>query len=128
MSTEGLVVTGTISVLLVLILIFVFSRARLKTKITSESLLVAFPPFFRKWKEFNPIKIEKYEIRTYNPMREYGGYGVKRRFKYGQSYTISGNVGLQLYLKNGKKLLIGTHKKQAIKYAMAKLMSNEKQA
>ena len=70
-------------------------------------------------------EIEKFEVRTFNAVREYGGYGLKRRRKYGQSYTISGNVGLQLYFRNGKKLLIGTQKKQAIKYAMEKLMREE---
>ena len=40
--------------------------------------------------------------------------------------TVSGKIGLQLYLKNGAKLLIGTQKKQAIEYAMEKLMNIEK--
>ncbi len=128
MSTEGLAVTGTASTLLVLIIIVVFNRARLKTKISSDKLAVAFPPFFRKWKELVPGEIERYEIREYNAIREYGGYGVKRRFKYGQSYTISGNIGLQLYLKNGKRLLIGTQKRQAIEYAMRKLKMEENSA
>lgn len=128
MSTEGMIVTG-ISSLLFLGLIFVlFIRSRLKTKITTECLMVSFPPIIRKWKKFIPDKIVKFEVRTYRAIREYGGYGVKRRLKYGQSYTVSGKIGLQLYLENGKKLLIGTQKKQAIGYAMEKLMRNENSA
>ena len=51
---------------------------------------------------------------------------MKRRRKYGMSYTVSGNIGLQIYFKNGKKLLIGTQRKQALEYAMEKLMQKEK--
>jgi hypothetical protein len=34
-------------------------------------------------------------------------------------------VGLQLYFVGGKKFLIGTQKKQALEYAMRKLMTGE---
>ncbi|NOR76308.1 MAG: hypothetical protein GQ525_14275 [Draconibacterium sp.] len=126
MSTEGLLVTGISSLLIVGLIFGIIIRSKLKTKITSDSVLVMYPPFIRKWKSFVPEEIEKFEVRTYKAIREYGGYGIKRRHKHGQSYTISGNVGLQLYLKNGKKLLIGTQKKQAMEYAMGKLMNIEK--
>ena len=75
--------------------------------------------------------IEKYEVRKYNAFREYGGYGIKgrkpgRRFRgKGYAYNISGNTGLQLYLKDGKKVLIGTQRGEAIKYAMDKMMKGE---
>jgi len=36
---------------------------------------------------------------------------------------MSGNIGLQLYFKDGKRLLIGTKRPDAIKRAMDKLMS-----
>ena len=126
MSTEGLVVIGISSLLLLVLIIVIFIRLRLKTKITNESVWFAFPPIIRKWKKYTPSEIEKYEIRIYKAVRQYGGYGMKRRWKYGQSYTVSGNIGLQLYLKSGKKVLIGTQKKQAIQYAMDKLMSSKK--
>jgi len=125
MSTAGLIVTGITSLLIlggIVVLLFV---ARLKTRITNEGLSVSFPPFINKWKKYNPNEIENYEVRTFKAKREYGGYGIKRRRKYGQSFTISGNTGLQLYFKNEKKLLIGTKKKQAIEYAMGKLMDEE---
>lgn len=126
MSTEGLIVTGISSLLIMGLIFVIFMRSKLKTKITDEAVWVAYPPIINKWKKFVPGEIEKYEVRIYKAMREYGGYGIKRRLKYGQSYTISGNVGLQLYFKNGNKLLIGTQKKQAMKYAMGKLMNIEK--
>lgn len=122
MSDEGLTVTGVFSVSIMVFIFLLVFNSRLKTKVTNEALSVVFPPFFRKWKRIVPEEIQRFEIRTYRAKREYGGYGIKRRRRYGQSYTISGNIGLQLYFKNGKKLLIGTQKKQALEYAMRKLM------
>jgi len=125
MSTEGLTATGIGSGLIMGIIAVMMFVARLNTKVTDEALWVAFPPFFRKWKKILPDEIDRYEIRTYRAKREYGGHGNKRRRRSGRSCTVSGNIGLQLYFKNGKKLLIGTQKKQALEYAMRKLMEGE---
>lgn len=126
MSTEGLIATGAATILILSIILLMMFKAKLKTKVTNRVLFVAFPPFFRKWKTILPSDIERYEIRTYRANREYGGYGVKRgRRKSGTAYIISGNTGMQLYFKNGKKLLIGTQKKQAFEYAMRNLMEGE---
>ncbi|APG66435.1 hypothetical protein LPB136_06055 [Tenacibaculum todarodis] len=61
------------------------------------------------WKE-----IEKAHVRTYDPITEYGGWGLKGgafwNKKNGKAINISGDIGIQLELKNGKKLLIGTQK------------------
>lgn len=59
-----------------------------------------------------------YEIRKYNAIRDYGGWGVKRKLRWGRAYNVSGNIGLQIYLNNGKKVLFGTQKPQAMIYAM----------
>ncbi len=125
MSTEGLSVSSLASVFFMGFIFLMIFKARLRTKITDEAVFVAFPPFFKKWKTITPEEIDHFEIRLYRAQREYGGHGLKRRRRSGQSYTVSGNIGLQLYLKNGKKLLIGTQKKQAFEYAMRKLMEGE---
>ena len=125
MSTAGLIVMGSFSLVIMGIVFFVLLRTSLKTKITNEAIFVAYPPLLNKWKKFVPEEIQKYEVRTYKANWEYGGHGMKSRRKYGQSYTVSGNVGLQLYFKNGKRLLIGTQRKQAITHAMEKLMGQQ---
>jgi len=117
-----LILYGVMAVLILVAVIIVMLFIRLKTKIANNSIYVAYLPFIRKWKKITAQEVDKYEVRKYRAMLEYGGYGMKRRRKVGQAFTISGNIGLQLYLKNGKKILIGTQKKQAIEYAMVKLM------
>lgn len=124
MTEGGLIVTGLTVLVMVGIFILLF-RTKLKTKVTAEKLSVCFPPLVRKWKDIDPSEIEKYELRQYHPKREYGGHGIKRRLRKGGAWTVAGRNGLQLYMKNGKKFLIGTQKQQALEHAMQKLMEKE---
>lgn len=126
-GTARLVLYGVLAVLFLVTVLITLLFIKLKTKITDEGIYVSYFPFMRKWKKFALKEIEKYEIRRYRAVLEYGGYGMRTRRKAGRAFTISGNIGLQLYLKNGKKLLIGTQKKQAIEYTMVKLVGAVKQ-
>lgn len=121
-SVTETVITGLFSFFVMVGIFILVFASRLKTKITSQGLFFAYPPIFRKWRQVAPGAIDHYEIRKYKAKREYGGYGVRRRRISGQAYIVSGSIGLQLHLKNGKKLLIGTHKKQAVESAMKKMM------
>ena len=124
MSDDGFIIT-MFGVLLVLIVTsyFLFG-SRLKVQINNGKLLYSFPPFIRKMKEISKDQIKSYEIRKYKPIREYGGWGIKKGLKkYGDAYNVQGNIGLQLTLKNGKKVLFGTQRPEALKRAMIKLMT-----
>ncbi len=121
-SVTETVIAGLVSFFVMVGIFTLVFASRLKTKITSRGLFVAYPPIYRKWRQLAPEAIDHYELRKYKAKREYGGYGVRRRRRSGQAYIVSGNIGLQLHLKNGKKLLIGTQKKQAVESAMKKMM------
>lgn len=95
----------------------------LKTIISSKGICLSYPPFHKTYKKIDLSQIRYWQVRRYDSIREYYGHGKRNHRLSGKAYTISGNFGLQLYFKNGKKLLIGTQKKQAIKYAMEKLMN-----
>ena len=128
-SSEGfsrLILYGSVAVLFIVAVLIVLVLSRLKTKITYDGIIITFPPLKRKSYRIKVQEIERFEIRKYRARREYGGYGFRSRRTSGQAYTISGNIGLQLYFKNGKKLLIGTQKKQAIEFAMCKIMGENK--
>lgn len=64
------------------------------------------------------IRVPVAEIRTavpvhYNAAGEYGGYGV-RSGPRGQAYIASGDQALQLELKDGRKLLVGSQRSQEL--------------
>ena len=43
-----------------------------------------------------------------------GGFGLRYSFKYGRAVNVAGNFGIQLELKTGKKLLIGTSRPEEV--------------
>jgi hypothetical protein len=124
-STSTLIAILLICILIMASIMVFLGKSKLITKITDAGIIVKYPPFINKWRTIVPSEIEKWEIRSYNAIVEYGGYGVKSSYKKGKALNVSGNIGLQLYLKNGKKLLIGTQKKQALAFAVEKLMNKE---
>ncbi|MBI1221618.1 MAG: hypothetical protein GC180_03355 [Bacteroidetes bacterium] len=102
--------------LLVNILFLVF---RLETSIYDEGIVVRYFPFHLRAREFSWKDISSAEVRTYSPIREYGGWGLRLGlFGRGKAWNVSGDQGLQLVFNNGKKLLIGTQKPEEIREAL----------
>ncbi len=88
-----------------------FWQMRLTTRISTEGIYVRFIPFHFKEKFFPWDSIESAQVRTYSPLMEYGGWGIKYGFNgQGKVFNVAGDQGLQLVFKSGEKLLIGTQK------------------
>ncbi|MDC1432142.1 hypothetical protein N8201_03525 [Polaribacter sp.] len=102
-----------IGIIASVLLIFIF---KLSTRIDEKGIHYQFFPFHFSMKTLLWSEITKAEIRTYDPIGEYGGWGLRYSFnkKKGNAVNVSGDIGIQLTLKNGKKLLIGTQKKEAV--------------
>ena len=95
---------------------FLFFITKLETKIDHLGVRVRLFPFHLQFKYFPWKNIQKAYVRKYSPLVEYGGWGLRIvSFGRGKAYNISGNMGLQLVFKDGKKLLIGTEKAVEIK-------------
>ncbi len=124
-NSSRLILYGVLGVLVMITIMVIMLFVRLKTKITYDGIYVAYTPFVRKWKKISKDELTGYELRKYRANFEFGGHGMRKRGKMGQAFTISGDIGLQLYLKDGKKLLIGTQKRQAIKHAMERLFVDQ---
>lgn len=93
----------------ILALLVLFYVARLHTIITEEGVQFRWVPFQRasshyKWE--NIIKVE---------MIKYGfvGYGL-RLTSFGTVHNIAGNKGLQLTLKSGGRIVLGTQKPEEL--------------
>jgi hypothetical protein len=94
-----------INVLVTLVLMF----ARLRTRLDTTALYVKFFPFHLRYKKIAFDEIAAVYARTYQPLGEFGGWGIRWGIG-GRAYNVSGNRGVQLELKNGKKLLIGSQR------------------
>jgi hypothetical protein len=81
---------------------------RLVTEVQKWALIVSLRGFWRSRRvPFDAIV--SVESVTYDPARDYGGYGV-RSTREGQAYLAGGTHGIRLTLANGEKLVVGSQR------------------
>ena len=107
MSDPGLIIMFVSVMLLFVVLALLFGFAKLTTLIDDRGVAFRFFPFQFKFRRVDWSMLESSEVITYNPVRDYGGWGIRSSSR-GKAYNVSGDKGLQLRLKNGKNILIGT--------------------
>ena len=90
--------------------------ARLVVSVDDEAVRIRWVPFARK--TIPLADIESAEARTYRPIREYGGWGVRWAGKRGTAWNAHGNRGVQLVLRGGKRVLIGSQQAEALAEAI----------
>lgn len=110
--------------------IFFIHQIKLITIIDSTGIQIKFKPIASRSKYISKKEINRFEVRKYKPIAEYGGWGSRARrnslFRPNSiAYNMNGNIGLQLYLSNNRKILIGTQNPSGIERAMKKLMKEE---
>lgn len=92
---------------------------KLTTRIDENGIHYQFFPFHLKLKTILWQDIDKAYVRKYDALSEYGGWGLKGGALWntskGVAINVSGDIGIQLERKNGKKLLIGTQKEHDAK-------------
>ena len=94
--------------------LLLFGSLHLKTIIDEAGISYKFFPFQTRFRFIPWDEIESYEVVKYSPIKEYGGWGI-RFGKEGRAYNVSGDRGLKIQMKNGKKILIGTRKEDELK-------------
>ena len=90
-----------------------FLFGKLVTEVRNDGIYVRFIPFHRSFRKIAFTEVKQYEVRTYCPIMEYGGWGI-RYSSSGKAYNVSGKQGLQLELLNGKRLLIGSQQPEEL--------------
>lgn len=88
--------------------IFILS-IKLETLIKADGIYVRFFPIHQSFKFYAWEDLDKCFIREYRPLFDYGGWGYRGSSK-NRVLNVSGNKGIQLIMKDGTKLLIGTKK------------------
>lgn len=114
-------VISIMSIVAITSLIFIF---KLTTIIDEKGIQYKFFPFHFNSKIISWDKILKAYVKTYDPIGDFGGWGLKGGFlwnkKKGKAINVSGDIGIQLELKSGKKLLLGTKKQDEAIYILKK--------
>lgn len=102
-----------LAILLPFCIIYLITENKFSYRINELGIYYNYWPFARN-KFINWSFIDSIYLRKYDAMGEYGGWGVKNRlwFKLNDKAYImnSENLGLQIELKNQKRLLFSTLK------------------
>ncbi len=93
----------------------------LHTKISREGISFKFFPLVNQWKNIRWQDMENLELRKYNPIKEFGGWGVRTTLEGKKAYNIAGNIGLDITLKDKKSILIGTQKPDELRQAIKQI-------
>lgn len=114
-SDGVLLLTGSGVILFSTGMIYLFYSLRLITEVREEGLYIRFYPLWGKLISYSSIRT--CNARTYKPLSEYGGWGIK----YGRSgwaYNIIGDQGVQLVLNDGKRILVGSQRAEQLEQAI----------
>ncbi|WP_211290291.1 hypothetical protein [Polaribacter gangjinensis] len=115
-------------ILLILVPLAIIFLFKLSTRIDEQGIHYQFFPFHFSDRKISWNEISKAYVRTYDPIGEFGGWGLKGGNIFnkskGKAINVSGDIGIQLELKNGKKLLIGTQKEAEAKSVLQTYQNN----
>jgi len=122
----GFLITCFFTLLIVLGVIALLLVCKLTTEIGRDGIDYRFFPFHLTGRRIEWKDVEKGYVRKYRPVTEYGGWGIRIGiWRHGRAYNVSGDVGLQLELKNGKKILFGTQRPEELDNALAQLAHSQ---
>ncbi|MDR2148276.1 MAG: hypothetical protein LBE91_17670 [Tannerella sp.] len=93
--------------LALIISLFFLCFTRLETVIDNNGISIRYFPSLWRYKTVVWDDIETIYIRKYNPL-------INNRLSSSIVYKLYGNIGLQLELKNGKRILVGTQRSEEI--------------
>jgi hypothetical protein len=97
---------------------------RLETRVNESGLYVRLFPFAGR--TIRPEEVLQAGVRTYRPLMEYGGWGV-RWGSEGMAYNARGNRGVQLVLHGEDRVLIGSQRPEELLAALKKMMGDGEQ-
>jgi hypothetical protein len=112
-----------VMVLLLLVplgLFWLFFSFTLHTRIDRYGITYMFFPVHRRERSIPWDSVKQVFVRKYKPIAEYGGWGF-RMGRSGTAFNTGGNMGLQIVLNDGKKILIGTQQPVEMKNVLDKL-------
>ncbi|MBM2815636.1 MAG: hypothetical protein HW421_2398 [Ignavibacteria bacterium] len=120
LSDKGLLLTVMLAGLIISLTSALILKINLITIVKRDGLYFKYFPFHLKFKYYSKEQLKSFEVRKYNPILEYGGWGIRLGIfsRRGTAYNLTGNIGLQFTTMDDKKILIGTQKPNEIDAVM----------
>lgn len=99
-----------------------FAILKLNTEVNADGVLIHYFPLKRRW--IPRDRIQSATVRTYRPLRDYGGWGIRQGWR-SIAYTVRGDRGVWLELTHGKPILLGSQQPEALATAIASLLPSD---
>ncbi|MGH2473364.1 MAG: hypothetical protein ACRDG6_13420 [Candidatus Limnocylindria bacterium] len=115
-SRPGDALLLAIAPVVVVLVASLISLSHLDVDVTDQGVSIAFR-YLWPTRRIPFAEIVGVEVRRYNPLLEYGGWGVRLGPK-GWAYMTSGNEGVQLRLRKGLPVLIGSMRPRELEAAI----------
>jgi hypothetical protein len=100
-----------------------FLWLRLEVEVWPEGVLVRYRPFVNR--RIAIEEIAQAEPRLYRPLGEFGGWGI-RGFGYRIAYNVSGKMGVELTLVDGRRVMLGSQRAPELAAAIYKSGGNRR--
>ena len=111
------------SLMWVLLLVFgigfpvFFYSLRLVTEVRAEGLYYRFVPLHRRVHRIAFSEMESAAAVSYRPVRDFGGWGI-RYGPRGKAFNVKGDRGVEIDLKDGNRILIGSQRAEELAMAI----------
>jgi len=113
--------TMGLSVVFTVLLVVWFLKARLVTEVREDRVFIHFEWLWRP-KEITFDEIASVETFTYRPIRDYGGWGV-RRGKGEYMWNAYGNRAVRFRFRNGVSFALGSQEPEKLVAAVQPYLS-----
>jgi hypothetical protein len=97
-----------------------FRSLKLVVEVLADSVHIRYVPLASRKIPFQ--EIERFQPRTYSPIREYGGWGIRWWGKNRRAYNVSGDRGVELTLDGGRRVMMGSQRPEELAQAIARAL------
>jgi hypothetical protein len=100
-----------------------FWTMRLVVDVSPQTLRIRYIPLLRRSVPLSAIR--RVEARRYNPILEYGGWGIRGWRRGRMIYSIGGNQCVELELQDGTFLAVGSRRAEELAAAIERCRAIE---
>lgn len=96
-------------IVIIIMIIILLGFSHLSLQVDEKSVCYRFFPFHLRFRSIAKSEISKIEIRDFDPVSDFGGWGI--RYDFGKkrfAYIIKGKRGILVTRKDGRQLIVGT--------------------
>jgi len=117
------VVPSIIAIAIFLPILAIFLATRLVVDVTGDEIRVAFH-FLWPAQRIPVTVVRRAHVEHYDPLVQYGGWGVRFAFARGWAFTTGGHDGVLVETTDGKRVMIGSRRAPELEAAISRAVAD----